>query len=110
MPITHKWSVHQMEQLNDDSGTIVRVDYIVNSTDGNNSIQSHGTIELEVENIENFIPYENLTEEIVLNWIKIKLGSSLGGHEINNSSWVESVANPPTSNIIITNLPWQKIN
>lgn len=110
MPVTHKWSVHRMEQLNDDSGTVVRVDYIVNSTDGDNSIQSHGTVELEVENIENFIPYENLSEEIVINWIKIKLGPSLGGHEINNSAWIESIINPPSSNIILTELPWQKIS
>jgi len=32
--ITHTWSIRQLVQLNDDSGTVVRVEYNVNSTDG----------------------------------------------------------------------------
>lgn len=106
MAITHTWEIREMEQLNDGSGIVVRVGYSVNSTDGNVSTQSGGGVQLETENIENFISYEDLTEELVLDWVKEKLGENLGNHEINNASWIDSVVNPPAPKTISTGLPW----
>lgn len=106
MLITHEWSINEMQQLNDGSGTVVSVSYVVKSTDGNFSIQSSGTVELQTENIENFILYENLTEDIVIGWVKEKLGPNLGNHEINNSSWINSINNSPKPKTISENLPW----
>jgi hypothetical protein len=104
--ITHTWSIRQLEQLNNGSGTVVRVQYNVNSTDGTVSTQSDGGVELNTENIENFISYEDLTEELVLGWVKEKLGPNLGNHEVNNASWIDSVVNPPAPKTISTGLPW----
>lgn len=106
MTITHTWIVKELVQLNDNSGKVVRVRYNVNSTDGNISTQSGGNVELEIDNIENFISYENLTEELVLGWIKEKLGPNLGNHEINNAAWINSVVNAPVPKTIKTELPW----
>jgi hypothetical protein len=106
MEITHTWSIGELVQLNDNSGTVVRVRYNVNSTDGNISTQSGGGVELETGNIENFISYEDLTEELVLGWVREKLGPNLDNHEINNAAWIDSVVNPPAPRTISTELPW----
>lgn len=106
MAVTHNWSITEMVQLNDNSGTVIRAGYRVKSSDGEVSTQSMGMVELETENIENFIPYEQLTEEIVLGWIKSKLGPNLANHEINNASWIDSVINPPKPTTIQSPLPW----
>jgi hypothetical protein len=106
MVITHTWSIKELVQLNDNSGTVVRVQYNVNSTDGTISTKSEGEVELETENIDNFISYESLTEELVLGWVKEKLGSNLGNHEVNNTSWIDSIVNPPAPRTINSQLPW----
>jgi hypothetical protein len=106
MAITHTWSIRELEQLNNGSGTVVRVKYNVSSTDGTVSTQSGGGVELDTENIENFISYEDLTEELVLGWVKEKLGPNLGNREVNNASWIDSVVNPPAPKTISTGLPW----
>ena len=106
MAITHTWSIRELVQLNDNNGTVVRVGYSVDSTDGNVSTQSNGSVELETENIENFVPYENLSEETTLAWVKEKLGPNLGNHEVNNAAWIDSVVNPPAPRTINSPLPW----
>ena len=106
MAITHTWSIRELVQLNDNSGTVVRVEYGVNSTDGNVSTQSNGSVELETATIENFISYEDLTEETVLGWVKEKLGENLGNHEVNNAAWIDSVVNPPAPRTVNSPLPW----
>jgi hypothetical protein len=106
MAITHTWSIRALIQRNDDSGTVIRVNYTVNSTDGTISTKSQGGVELQTENIENFIAYEDLTEELVLGWVKEKLGPNLANHEINNAAWIDSVLNPPAPRTISTALPW----
>ena len=104
--ITHTWTVERLVQLNDGSGAVTSLDYKVRSTDGTNSCDAYGSIQLETENIENFVPYESLSEEIVIGWVKEKLGESLGGHEVNNAAWIDAVANPPAPTTISTELPW----
>ena len=106
MAIAHTWSIGELVQLNDNSGTVVRVQYNVNSTDGTISTKSEGLVELETENIDNFISYESLTEELVLGWVKEKLGPNLGNHEVNNAAWIDSVVNPPAPRTINSALPW----
>jgi hypothetical protein len=106
MTITHTWSIRELVQLNDASGTVVRVGYNVNSTDGNISTESGGGVDLDVKNIENFISYERLTERMVLSWVREKLGENLGNHEINNAAWIDSVVNPPAPKTIRSALPW----
>lgn len=106
MAIAHTWAIRELVQLNDNSGTVVHVGYSVDSTDGNVSTQSNGSVELETGNIENFVSYESLTEEIVLDWVKEKLGENLGNHEVNNASWIDSVVNPPAPRTINSALPW----
>jgi len=105
MAVTHNWSITKLEQLNDGTGTVIEIQYKVFSKN-EVSCESSGSVGLDTDSIDNFIEYENLTEEILLGWVKEKLGENLGNHEINNAAWIESVENPPEPRTISQPLPW----
>lgn len=109
MTITHTWSVNRLEQINDGSGTVAHIQYNVHTTNGELSCHSSGMVTLNTDNIENFISYENLTEEILLEWVKESLGENLGNHEVNNAAWIDSVVNPPAPKFISQPLPWVNV-
>lgn len=106
METTHTWTVRRLVQKNDGSGLVIQVFYKVHSTDGQYYYASSGNVELETENIFNFVPYQNLTEELVIQWVKDKLGPSLGNHEQINSDWINAAKNPVPSPVKIEELPW----
>jgi tRNA/tmRNA/rRNA uracil-C5-methylase (TrmA/RlmC/RlmD family) len=105
MAVTHTWSIIRLEQLNDGTETVTEVFYNVLSED-EISCNSSGGVQLNIDNIENFIQYQNLTEETLLGWVKEQLGENLGNHEINNAAWIDSVKNPPAPRTISQPLPW----
>ena len=107
MEITHTWKVRKLVQKNDENGLVIQVFYKIYSTDGEYSYVSAGTIELGTENISNFIPYQDLTEEIVLQWIRDKLGSNSEDLEQINSDWIYNEKNPIPSSIKVEKLPWE---
>ena len=106
MAITHNWSIRHLNQLNDGTGTVCEIFYHIESRDGDISIDDGGVVRLNTENIENFISYESLTEEVVLNWVKDSLGEQVNNIESNNASWIDSVKNPPAPRTITAPLPW----
>lgn len=64
-----------------DNGLVIEVTYVMNFKLQGESDRKIGVIKLEGdENDPNFIPFEELTEEIVLDWVK----SELGQEEIDN--------------------------
>lgn len=78
MADTFSWNVANMErQLAD--GTVFTVHYTVTAerTANNGDVYTagaYGSIGLDTSDKENFIPYDQLTEEIVIGWTKEKLG------------------------------------
>lgn len=107
MEITHTWKVRKLVQKNDESGLVIQVFYKVYSTDGQYSYASAANIELETENLSNFVPYENLTEEMVLQWVRDKLGPDSGDLEQINADWINAARNPIPSPIKVEKLPWE---
>lgn len=107
MQITHTWKIRKLIQINDNSGTVIRVYFKVHSTDGTCYYVSGGNVELNVDNIVNFVPYEDLTEEIVIGWVHDKLGTSLGGYEQLNSDWINSAETPIIPETKTEGLPWE---
>lgn len=108
MEITHTWKITKLVQKNDGTGTVIQVFYKVHSTDGEHFYVSAGNVELDanIQEWQNFIPYVDLTEEIVIEWVKSKLGPDLGNHEQINTDQINLIKNPPTSSVIIKDLPW----
>ena len=62
--ITYKWTINKVKVAEDN--LIVKVDLTVTGTDGNNSASAAYICNLLRNN--SFIPYEQLTEQQVLDW------------------------------------------
>jgi hypothetical protein len=107
MKITHTWSIKNLDQLNDDKKIVANVNFEVESTNGTISTRSGGMVKLETDNLSNPIPYADLTQEIVIGWVKSELGPNLGNFEVNNAAWINSVVNPPKPKTITEQLPWE---
>ncbi len=101
--VTHKYTINKLIQKNYDSGTVVKVEYEVETVDGDYRSKVTDDIELNVSNIQNFVKYEDLTEEIVLQWIKDIHGDK---NEIKNMIIIERQKNPPKPPTIEQPLPW----
>jgi hypothetical protein len=66
------WNVVQMDRLTSD-GFVVTVHYIVNAVDGEFTASTYGTVGYTQES-ESFVPYDQLTEAMVVGWVQNSLG------------------------------------
>ena len=73
MAITKTWEVNTLERELAD-GYVKKVIYRVKGIDGSEE-KARATGEVELEKPETLIPYKDLTESIVLGWVKDKLKS-----------------------------------
>jgi hypothetical protein len=72
MTIAFTWAIANLERETAD-GFVYTAHYTVNATDGEAySAGAYGSIGFERP--EELIPFDNLTPEIVINWVKEKLG------------------------------------
>lgn len=108
MEITHNWKITKLVQKNDNTGLITEVFYKVHSYDGEYYYVSSGKVHLDtdLEENQNFVPYVDLSEEMVIEWVKSKLGPELGNHEKINEQRINSIKNPSNSPTIVQDLPW----
>lgn len=75
MSLTYTWSLDRLEKKNTSelNNVIVQTYWSKTGTDENgNSATFHGATPFDISSVDpdNFIPYENLTEEVVLSWIQ----------------------------------------
>ena len=87
-------------------------DYVVNAiydvvgVDGTYSASLSNTAQFSTANVSNFIPYEDLTNEIVIGWIQQDLGvDGVNNLEACIQGQIDSQINPPVSPEN-TPLPW----
>ena len=71
MATTFSWRIANMERETAD-GFVFTVHYTVNAEDGTYSACAYGSLGLERP--DNLIPFDQLTEEIVVGWVKEKFG------------------------------------
>ena len=67
------WQVANLERHTAD-GVVYTAHYTVNANDGTYSAGAYGSIGLEQPDPETMIPFADLTEEVVVGWVKEKLG------------------------------------
>jgi hypothetical protein len=70
---TTTWGIAQMERHIADS-IVITVHYTVDANDGTYSAGAYGSIGLEQPDPDEIIPYADLTPEIVIGWVKDRLG------------------------------------
>lgn len=92
------WKIAQLERNSTDD-FVVTCHYRVDALDEQYTEFAYGTVEYS-QRSDLFIPFENLTEEIVIGWVQ----NSLGKESIEESlqAKIDLQKNPP----IITGLPW----
>lgn len=74
MTTTFKWDIAQLER-NTADGVVFTVHYTVAASDGVYSSSAYGSLGLEQPE-DDIIPYADLTPEIVISWVKEKLGGA----------------------------------
>jgi hypothetical protein len=91
------WNVVQMDRLTSD-GFVVTVHYTVNAVDGEFTASTYGTVGYTEEGA--FTPYSQLTEAVVIGWVKDSLGQATVEEAL--AAQIESQKNPVSE----SGLPW----
>lgn len=68
-----EWNAAQMERHTAD-GIVTTVHYTVDASDSVYRSSAYGSIGLEQPDPDSIIPYASLTPEIVIDWVKERLG------------------------------------
>jgi hypothetical protein len=103
MTTTTTWNVAQLERHTAD-GIVMTVHYTVDANDGTYSAGAYGSIGLEAPE-DNIIPFASLTPEIVIDWVKERLGGDEKVEEIEAALQAQLDEKHAPSKA--TGLPWQ---
>ena len=89
---------------NPDPDYVVNVLFTVTGVDGDNTASIDGNCQFTSDQESVFIPYADLTEEIVLGWINESTDNQ-ANYYANIDGQLASIVNPPVSPTV-TPLPW----
>jgi len=103
MTVTKTWQVNTLQRELAD-GYVNKVIYRVNGEDDTYKFRATGEVDLPKP--ETLVPYEDLTEEIVLGWIKAKLDADNEGTVANIEAAVENGVNIQKTPTHGTGVPW----
>jgi hypothetical protein len=73
MSTVYEWKIANLERHTAE-GLVFTVHYTVNADDGTYSTGAYGSLGLEAPEPGSMIPFDNLTEEVVVGWVKDKFG------------------------------------
>jgi len=73
MATTFTWNIVNLERQTAD-GVVFMVHYTVNAEDGTYSAGAYGSLGLEAPEPGSMTPFDSLTEEVVVGWVKGKFG------------------------------------
>ena len=93
------WTIQQMDRLTSD-GFVVTVHYNVGATDGTYQASTYGTTSYTQTPGEAYIPYEDLTQAVVVGWVQEALGKDTV--EASLQSQIDALKNPVQE----SGLPW----
>jgi hypothetical protein len=96
---TYLWTINQMERLTSD-GFVVTVHYNVSATDDTYQASTYGTTSYTQTPGETYIPYEDLTQEVVVGWVQEALGKDTV--EASLQGQIDALKNPVQE----SGLPW----
>ena len=96
---TYLWTISQMDRLTSD-GFVVTVHYNVGATDGTYQANTYGTTSYTQTPGETYIPYEDLTEPVVVGWVQETLDKDTV--EASLQGQIDALKNPVQE----SGLPW----
>jgi hypothetical protein len=105
--ITYDWAVTQLDcypQYGNGEDVVFTVHWRMDGTDGKRTAGTCGSTDLVLDPEASFTPYEKLTEEQVIGWVKDALGKEqLAAYEDGVAAQIDALTNPPVVNLP---LPW----
>ena len=108
MEKSFNWTIHQLERKSD-NGFVLNVHWRLSMTDTDEHGKQYYADSYSVasytqdESSEDYIPFEDLTKEIVVGWVEESLGEEqLQAMEQSLIQQIETQKNPP----VIYGLPW----
>jgi hypothetical protein len=96
---TYLWSIQQLDRLTSD-GFVVVVHYNVSAVDGDYQASTYGTTSYTQTPGETYIPYDELTQPIVVGWVQEALGKDTV--EASLQGQIDALKNPVQE----SGLPW----
>ena len=103
--ITYDWNCKTLDvhpQEDEQTDVVYNVHWIVTGTDGDYSSNAIGTQIVPLSEGSAFIPFEDLTNEIVVEWTKEAMGEeTVGSIEAGIASQIESLINPTSVTMTI---------
>ena len=108
---TYTWAVTALytETVNDEQDYVVIANYTVVGVDDTFSAELSNIARFSTASVSPFIPYADLTEDIVIDWIQQELGpDGVSNLEACIQGQINSQINPPTVPVN-TPLPWATI-
>lgn len=107
--MTTTWKIVQLKR-NPTNGLVFEVTFIMNFELENETDRHVGSVELEGDpTSETFVPYEELTELIVLDWVKEELTQEkITEIETSMEARLEDRIEKKTNPEFLTGTPWDK--
>ena len=104
---TYTWTINQMFTIQQpDPNYVVNVIWTLTGVDGEYTASIGGNTVFDSQQSDTFIPYNELTEQIVIGWVQTNLGEQgIANYEANVQGQIDSMINPPVSPQN-TPLPW----
>lgn len=105
---TFNWTVKQLytQTIDGEQNYVVIANYDVVGVDGEYSSSISDSAKFSTDNVDNFTPYDQLTNDIVVGWIKSVLGpDTVANYEESIQGQIDSQINPPVTPQD-TPLPW----
>ena len=97
MSITYTTTINQMFTVPNPTGYVVNVIFTVSGTDGTHTAEIGGNIQFTPEqNEQNYIPYAQLTQAEVLEWINSATDNQ-ANYYANIDGQIASMITPPVS-------------
>jgi hypothetical protein len=104
---TYIWTINAMYTVQQpDPDYVVNVVWTLTGVDGEYTAFIQGNTVFDSQQANPFIPYNELTQEIVLGWVQSNLGEQgIANYEANVQGQIDNQINPPVSPQN-TPLPW----
>lgn len=108
MPINFEWKIEQMEvypEKNGYSNVVFNIHWRCNASDENYFATSYGTVAVIFDEKSEFVPYDDLSKNQVINWVK----NSLGNDQVKKieDGLLEKIDKMKKPTVAIKLLPWE---
>lgn len=107
MAIEYTWDIAQLDAYPEQDGfenVVFQCHWRLTGVDGDHTGSVYGTAGLTLDPEADFTPFAELTETVVIGWVKDAMGEeAVAAHEANVAAQIEALINPP---VVRPALPW----